>query len=134
MSIKIYKRDGYAYVISGLDPISGTVGETVEVSVIDPIGDEVLTVAGNRHVMHDGKTAIKIELIDGSEMHLYSGGKMFVVEGLMCRDGRLTVDEAVIHGYVCRLIVENHYMGDRLKVLEDRIGKLEGFCSGEEFL
>lgn len=134
MRLEIYKGDGHAYAVGGFGILDGTVGETVEVSVIDPIGDEVLTVAGNRHVMHGGKTAVKIELIDGSEMHLYSGGKMFVVEGLMCRDGRLTVDEAVIHGYVCRLIVENHSMGDRLKVLEDRIGKLEGFCSGEEFL
>lgn len=134
MDIQIIKCNSHAYVACGIERVSGKVGETVDISVADPIGDEVLTVAGNRHVMHGGKTAVKIELIDGSEMHLYSGGKMFVVEGLMCRDGRLTVDEAVIHGYVCRLIVENHSMGDRLKAMEDRIGKLEGFYSGEDFL
>lgn len=134
MDIQIIKCNNHAYVACGIATLLDKVGETVEVSVVDPCGDEVLTVSGIRHVLHDGKTAIKTALIDGSDMHLYSGDKMYVIEGLKCEGGVLKIIEPVIHQYVCRLIIENHLLGDRLDKAEEKITMLEQLCSGEDFL
>lgn len=138
MEIQIFKGDSSAYVASGFNALSGAVGDEIEVCIMDFVGDEVLHVGGKRHIMHDGKVRIKASDLHTDEgcadIRLFSDDKLYVIEGLVIRDGVLKLDESTLQKYVCRIIIENHGLHKRIKKCEERIEKLESICSGNDFL
>lgn len=136
MKLQIFKCEGAAYVVGGFGFLEGTVGETIEFSVIDPIGDEVLTVGGARYVLHDGKVSVKVADIgvENTKMHLWSGGKLYVLDGIERRGDEIRLSDGAIHLYISRLAANAHSLSVKLIAAENRIKKLESICLGDEFL
>ena len=137
MKLQIFKCDGVAYIVGGYGQLDGTVGETVEVALVDPIGDDSLVVSGTRYVFHDAKVNVKVEdFKDGeaTEVHLHSGGKIYVIEGLLRRGNELKLAEETVYRYIGRIIVDAYKLRLELSESNKKIKRLEDACSGDDFL
>ena len=137
MKLQVFKCDGTAYVVGGYGLLDGTVGELVEITLIDPMGDDSILVSGIKYVFKDGKAYVKADdFKDGkaSDIRIYSGGRLYIIEGLTRYGRELKLSEETVHRYIGQIIVDAYKL--RLEVLaaNERIKKLEDVCSGDDFL
>ena len=138
MEIKVFKGNSFAYIADIFGALSGESEEKIKISIIEPAGDEVLYVGAKRYVMHGGEAEAKASDFytdrGSADVRLYSGDGLYIVEGIVCQDGRLRLDDATIQKYVSRLIIENYDLRKRCEKCEKKIEELMGICSGDDFL
>ena len=123
---KLFLTDGLGQLIKAEERIE----------VTDAVGDERLNINGESIGMKNGEARVAATLIgDGLvNLKLYSGGAWYILEGILCEDGRLRFNEDYLSQYLVGGMMALHELEVKNRQLQTRVEALERLCSGEEFL